>query len=83
VSGVNAPPVIRENVEDGKNDDEESSSPFCFESDCDQNTSSQANDRHEDTSKAPLTLKDETDEEEDQQNTTRELEARLLISIHS
>jgi len=72
---MHAPPVVSEHVEDGEHDDEEGSSPFGFETDSHEDTGSETEDGNEDTGEAPLALEDKSNEKEDEEHTSRKLEA--------
>ncbi|KAI3602876.1 hypothetical protein WG66_011181 [Moniliophthora roreri] len=49
----NAPPVIREDIEDTKDHNEEYSGPLGFKADCNHSTGSQTEYRYENTSDTP------------------------------
>lgn len=69
-----APPVVSEHIEYAQDQDEEGGGPFGFEANSDHNTGSQTKDRNKDATDAPLSLKDESEEKEDQKNTTSQEE---------
>jgi len=72
---VNAPPVVCKHVEHAQDEDEESGRPLGFESNSNHAACTQPNDRHKHSSDAPLSLNDEPQKEEDEQDTTSEKEA--------
>ena len=72
---MDAPPVVGKHVEHAQDQDEESSRPFSLEADGDHPACTQTDDRHEHSSKAPLSLDDESQKEEDEQDATGEEEA--------
>jgi hypothetical protein len=79
VSGMYAPPVVSEHVEDGKHDDEEGASPFSLKADGNEDTRRETEDRNDDAGEAPLTLKDKPDKEENEKHASCELEAAWQV----
>ena len=75
MSGVDSPPVVDQNVEDGEENDEECRGPSCFEAHGDHDAGGETHDRHDDTCKGPLALEDHTDEEEYEKHAARQLKA--------
>lgn len=75
VSRVDAPPVVNEDVEDAQKSDKETGTPLGLEADGDHDTGAQTNDGDDDTGERPVPLENKTDEEEDEENSARELEA--------
>jgi hypothetical protein len=75
VRRVNAPPVVDEHVENAQQGDEETRAPLCLESNGDHDAGTETNDRDEHSGKGPFALEDEADEEEDEEDSTGELEA--------
>jgi len=78
---MHAPPGVSEHVEDGKHDDKEDASPFGFEADCDEDAGGETKDRNEDTGKAPRALEDESDEEENEEHASRQLEVFTPVAF--
>jgi len=72
---MNAPPVVGEHVEHAQDKDEERGRPFSLESDGDHAACTQPDDRHKHSPKRPLSLNDESQKEEDEQNATGKEEA--------
>ena len=72
---MNAPPVVGKHVEHTQDEDEEGSRPFSLETDGDHTTCAQADDRHKHSPETPLSLNDESQKEEDEQNATGKEEA--------
>lgn len=50
---MHTPPIVGEDVEDGKENDEERGRPFGLETNCDHDTGTETKQRHENTSDAP------------------------------
>jgi hypothetical protein len=75
MKGMNAPPVVGKYVEHAQDEDEESGRPFGLEADGNHTARTQPNDRHEYPPDAPLSLDDESQKEEDEQDTTGKEEA--------
>ena len=75
VSRVNTPPVVGEHVEHAQDEDEESGRPFGLEADGNHPTCTQTHDRHKHSSDAPLSLNDESQKEEDEQDAAGKKEA--------
>lgn len=73
--GVHAPPVVRENVEDTQNNDEEDGRPLGFEANGYHTAGTETEERHKHPCDAPCALKDESEEQKDEENTTSEQEA--------
>lgn len=71
---MNAPPVVNEYVEDGEEDDQESSRPFRLESKDNHDTSRQTNEGKCETNKRPLSLESNSNEKEDEKYTSGQLE---------
>lgn len=74
------PPVVRKDVEDAENEDKEACRPLGLEADCNHAASSKSDDRNKDTPNAPLTLENETEEEEDKEDATGKEEAKTSVS---
>ena len=72
---MNAPPVICKHVEHAQDKDEESGRPLGLESNSNHPARTQPDDRHKHSSDAPLSLDDESQKEEDEQDATGEKEA--------
>lgn len=70
VMGFHTPPVVGENVEDAQNNDQERSGPLGLETNRNHGASDKTNYGNQKAHKAPLTLNDETKEEENQENAT-------------
>jgi len=75
VCRVHGPPVVDKDVEDREEDDEEGRRPLGLEADGNHDARSEADHGHEHTRDGPLALDDETNEQEDEEHTSRELEA--------
>jgi len=78
---MNAPPVVRKHVEHAQDEDEETGRPLGLEPDGNHTACTQPDDRHEYSSKAPLSLNNESQEEEDEQNATGEEEVFLSVVL--
>ena len=72
---MHAPPVVGKHVEHAQDEDEESGRPFSLESDGDHAACTEADDRHKHSPKSPLSLNNEPQKEEDEQNATGKEEA--------
>lgn len=72
------PPVVGEYIEDTEHENQEYSSPFGLESDSNHAAGTKTKDRNKETSNAPLSLEDETKEEEDEQDTAGKEEAEMV-----
>jgi len=70
VRAMHAPPVVREYIEDTKQDDKECCRPFSFEANGNHDACCKSEERHEDATNAPFSLYDETEEKEDKENTS-------------
>jgi hypothetical protein len=81
MSRVDAPPVIGEHVEHAQDQDEESGRPLRLESHRNHPARTQPDDRHKHSSDAPLSLDDESQKQEDEQDTTGEKETANQINI--
>lgn len=75
VSRVDAPPVVDEDVENTEEGHQETGTPFRLESNGDHDTSAETDNGNEDPGERPVTLEDESDEQEDKEDTTSKLEA--------
>jgi len=78
---VYAPPVVGENVEHAQNEDKECSRPFRFESNGDHGTSPESNDGDKYANESPLSLKDKSNKEENEEHTSGEKEVFLSIGF--
>jgi hypothetical protein len=74
VCGVHAPPVVRENVEDAQDDNEERGRPLGFEADGDHDTGGETKDGDEYARDAPIPLQNESDEKENEKDASSEKE---------
>ena len=72
---MNAPPVIGKHVEHAQDEHQESSRPLGLEPDGNHAACSQADNRHEYSPDAPLSLNDESQKEEDEKDATGKKEA--------
>jgi hypothetical protein len=70
-----SPPVVHKYVEQREEDNEETSGPFGFEADRYHDASRKTNKREDYTGKVPFSLKGYSNEQEDQENSTSQLEA--------
>jgi hypothetical protein len=75
VCRVNAPPVVCKDVEDTENEHKETGRPLGLEPNRDHDTGSETKDGDNHSHEGPLTLDDESEEEEDQEHTTGQEEA--------
>jgi hypothetical protein len=66
VRRVNTPPVVGEHVEDAEDDDKERGGPFGLETDGDHDASSEPKNGDKETCDAPLSLENESEEQEDE-----------------
>jgi len=78
---VHGPELVDEEVEEGQDEDEEDSGPFRLEANGNHHAGSEAKDGDDNAREAPLALKDEAQEEEDQENAASEKEVLLAIGI--
>ena len=72
---MNAPPVVHKHVERAQDQDEESGRPLRLEPYRDHTARSQPHDRHQHSCDTPLSLNDESQKEEDEQDAAGEKEA--------
>ena len=72
---MDAPPVIREHVENAQDEDEEGGRPLGFEPDGNHTACAQSDDRHKYSPDAPLPLDHESQKEEDEQDPAGKEEA--------
>ena len=72
---MDAPPVVREHVEDTQNDNKECGGPLCLEANGYHGASGETEDGYEESSNAPTPLEDESEEKEDEEDTTSKEEA--------
>jgi hypothetical protein len=70
------PEVVGKRIEDAEDDDQEGCGPPGLEADCNHGAGGETEDGDEQPGDTPLSLDDETDEEEDEEYTTGEEEAR-------
>lgn len=75
MSSMNAPPVVGEHIERAKDEDEETGRPFSLEPYRNHTACAQSDDRHQHSPDSPLSLNDESQEEEDEQHPTGKKEA--------
>lgn len=78
---MDRPPIVDKHVEDAQKSDQEASGPFCLESNSDHDTGSQSDNGDEHSGERPVSLEDESNEEEDEEDSTGQLEA--IISMHT
>jgi len=81
MGGVNAPPVVCENIEDTQNDDEEDSRPFDFEANSDHDTGGETEEEDKHPRDTPFALNDKFKEEEDEEDTAGKEEVFFLWSV--
>ena len=72
---MDAPPVVGEHIEHTQDEDEESGRPLGLEPDRNHTACTQTDDRHKYSPEAPLSLDDESQKEEDEQDATGKEEA--------
>lgn len=72
---VDAPPVVNEYVEDREDDYEEAGGQFRLEPNCNHDASGETDEGEEEAEECPLSLKDYSDEQEDEEDTSSQLEA--------
>ena len=72
---MDAPPVVGKYVEHAQDEDVEGGRPFSLETDGNHTTCTQADDRHEHSPDTPLSLNDESQKEDDEQDATSKEEA--------
>ena len=77
------PPVVREHVEATQYEDEEDGGPFGLETDGNHSAGDKTNDGDENTRNAPFTLKDESEEKEDEENTSSKKEATTMTRVRN
>jgi hypothetical protein len=77
---MHAPEVIDEYIESREKDDQECAGPLGFEPSDDHATCGEANYGDEDTRNRPLPLDDESNEEEDEEHATCQLEAMGIMT---
>jgi hypothetical protein len=70
------PEVVGKGVEDAEDDDQEGRGPSGLKADCNHRAGGETEDGDEQPGNTPLSLNDETDEEEDEEDTTGKEEAR-------
>lgn len=76
---VHAPPIIRKDVENTEQDDEEGRGPFCFEANGYHRACCETEERHEYATYVPLSLDDEAEEEEDEEDAASKEEVFLAV----
>lgn len=74
--GIHTPPVVRKDVECAQYKHEENGRPFGFEANGYHSASGEAKNGDKETGDGPLTLKNESEEEEDKEDATCKKEAR-------
>ena len=72
---MQAPPVVGKDVEYAEHDDKEGGGPLGLEAEGDHDARSETKHGKEESSKAPRTLDNESEEEENKKDTTRKKEA--------
>ena len=77
---VDAPPVVDEHVEDTQNDDKERRRPLGLETNRNHRAGGKTNKRDQRTPNAPFASERETDEQEDEEDTACQQEARAPLS---
>lgn len=78
---VKSPEVVHQQVEAAEDDDQQRSAVLGLEANNDHDTGASAKDADEDAPEGPLAAEDEANEEEDEENTTRQLEVHLLVLL--
>jgi len=79
--GWYTPPVVGESIENTENDNEEGCGPFGFETDGHHGAGGKSEDGDEQPGNGPFTLNDESEEEEDEKDTTRQEEVFPSIGL--
>ena len=72
---MQAPPIVRKDIEYTQNNDEEGGGPLGLEAEGDHDTRSETEDGKEYSSKAPSALDNESKEKEDKKNTASKKKA--------
>jgi hypothetical protein len=78
---VQGPEVVDQKVEDAEDDDEHNGAELGLESNDDHNAGNEPKQANTDPPEAPVATEDEADEEEDEQDTTSELEVHLAVLL--
>jgi hypothetical protein len=73
-------PVVDEDVRNTQTSYQETSRPLCLEADSDHNTGAETDEGDDKTEDAELTLEDESDEQEDEENSACQLETESNVS---
>ena len=81
VVGVQSPEVVDQQVEDAENDDEHDSAELGLETDNNHDASDKSKQTDADSPEVPVAAEDEADEEEDEENTARELKVHLAVLL--
>ena len=76
---MKGPEVVDEDVENAQNQDEQNGAELGFESDNNHDTSDQPDEDDQHAPEAPVARKDESNEEEDKQHATCELDVHLTV----
>jgi hypothetical protein len=76
-------PVVHENISNAQSRHQEACRPLCLESYSDHDTSSEAEEGNKESEQAELSLEDKSDEEEDEEYSTSQLEARIAVAYIS
>jgi hypothetical protein len=79
VPGVNRPPVVRKDVENAENQDEECCRPLGFEANGNHYACCHTQNGNDNTCNAPVALQDETQEKENEQDASSEQEAKHVV----
>jgi hypothetical protein len=80
-SNTNRPEVVDQHVEDAQDHDQDGRAPLRLESDDNHDARNQTDHADQDSPDAPVALEDEANEEEDQQDSTGELEVHLPVFL--
>lgn len=78
---THSPEIIDKEVEDAQEHDQHDGASLCLETDNNHDARNGANENDQDSPESPLAGEHETDEEEDKQDATRELEVHLAILL--
>ena len=79
--GAYRPPVVDQDVENTENNHEDNGAPLGLESNDNHHARHKSEDAHENPPEAPRAGKDEPDEQENQQHTSRELDIHLAVLL--
>lgn len=78
---THSPEVVDQDVEDAEDNNQEGGAVLGLETDNDHDASASSQEANHNTPDGPLAAEDEADEEEDQENTTSQLEVHLPVLL--